>query len=172
MSGHQALPGDFVPTPFRVSLGLLSPSSDTSPLLVCCWSFDPSLPLFSMCIRGLGANTKFGAVVLTASTCGGAVIPALMSRVSDSRGLRYAFSVALAVFAFGSILSLYTTAVPAAKNQLDTTHHTPDSNATQDGAPTADSSGRVLSPFRKRKKKSAATAPADSVDMDKEKEPG
>lgn len=128
--------------------------------------------IFAMCIRGLGANTKFGAVVLTASTCGGAVIPAIMSPVSDSRGLRYAFSVALAVFAFGSILSLYTTAVPAAKEQLDTAHHIPCSDVTDDGTPTRSSSGRVLSTFRKRKKSSVETPSADGVEMDKEKEPG
>ncbi|KAL8886803.1 MAG: hypothetical protein Q9192_006426 [Flavoplaca navasiana] len=75
--------------------------------------------IFAMCLRGLGSRTKMGSVVLTAATSGGAVIPVIMDPVSSSRGIRYGFSVPLAVFAFGLLLPLYTTIIPAAREQVD-----------------------------------------------------
>ncbi|KAL8958296.1 MAG: hypothetical protein Q9193_004617 [Seirophora villosa] len=42
-----------------------------------------------------------------------------MDPVNVSRGIRYGFSVAVAVFAFGLLLPLYTTVVPAARVQVD-----------------------------------------------------
>lgn len=75
--------------------------------------------IFAMCLRGLGCKTRMGAVVLTMATSGGAVIPVIMDPVNGSRGIRYGFSVAVAVFAFGLLLPLYTTVVPAARVQVD-----------------------------------------------------
>ncbi|KAL8979692.1 MAG: hypothetical protein Q9205_005040 [Flavoplaca limonia] len=75
--------------------------------------------IFAMCLRGLGSRTKMGSVVLTAATSGGAVIPVIMDPVSNSRGIRYGFSVPLGVFAFGLLLPLYTTIIPAAREQVD-----------------------------------------------------
>lgn len=72
-----------------------------------------------MCLRGLGARTKDGAVLITASTCGGAIIPVIMKPVTDGRGVRYGFCVIVASFAFGSILPLYTAIFPAVKDQVD-----------------------------------------------------
>ena len=60
-----------------------------------------------------------GSVVLTAATSGGAVIPVIMDPVSNSRGIRYGFSVPLAVFAFGLLLPLYTKIIPPAREQVD-----------------------------------------------------
>ncbi|KAL8829006.1 MAG: hypothetical protein Q9170_006355 [Blastenia crenularia] len=75
--------------------------------------------IFAMCLRGLGSKTRMGSVVLTAATSGGAVIPVIMSPVDDLRGIRYGFCVAVAVFAFGLLLPLYATVVPAARQQVD-----------------------------------------------------
>lgn len=75
-----------------------------------------------MCIRGLGSHTKDGAVLITAATSGGAVIPAIMKGVIDLRGpqsVQYGFCIIVAFFAFGSVLPFYTALVPAAKEQVD-----------------------------------------------------
>ncbi|KAL8758496.1 MAG: hypothetical protein Q9184_003911 [Pyrenodesmia sp. 2 TL-2023] len=82
--------------------------------------------IFAMCLRGLGSKTRMGSVVLTAATSGGAVIPVIMSPVNNARGIRYGFAVPLAVFAFGLLLPLYATAVPAARQQLDPVYKGPD----------------------------------------------
>lgn len=74
---------------------------------------------FAMCIRGLGAYTKTGSILLTAATSGGAVVPAIMSPVTDRRGVQYSFCVVVAFFAFGALLPTYTETVPAAKAQVD-----------------------------------------------------
>ena len=63
-----------------------------------------------------------GAVVLTAATSGGAVIPVIMSPVNDSRGIRYGFCVVVAVFAFGLLLPLYATVITSARHQVDPGH--------------------------------------------------
>lgn len=74
---------------------------------------------FAMCMRGLGAYTKTGSILLTAATSGGAVVPAIMSPVTDRRGVQYSFCVVVAFFAFGSLLSIYTETVRLAKAQVD-----------------------------------------------------
>ena len=78
--------------------------------------------VFSISLRGLGQHTKTGAVLLTAGTSGGAVIPAIMSPVTESQDVKYAFCVVVAVFAFGLCMPLYLEAVPAAKAQVDPVH--------------------------------------------------
>ena len=128
--------------------------------------------IFSMCIRGLGVHTKMGAVALTASTTGGAIIPAVMSRVSDHRGLRYSFAVVLAVFAFGSLLPFYTTVVTAAKNQVDPVHPFPETDATDARPVTSKRASRVLNAIRRRNKDSAETPRVDHVDSEEKREPG
>lgn len=74
---------------------------------------------FAMCIRGLGAHTKDGAILLTMATSGGAVAPAIMNAVINSRGVRYSFCIVVAFFAFGLVLPVFTALVPAAKQQVD-----------------------------------------------------
>ena len=128
--------------------------------------------IFAMCIRGLGAHTKMGAVALTASTSGGAVIPAIMSRVSDNRGLRYSFAVVLAVFAFGSLLPVYTATVPAAKHQVDPVHMSEESHESRASAAKSNRASRVLSLIRRKNRDSADTPRVEHVESDKEKEPG
>lgn len=58
-------------------------------------------------------------MLITAATAGGAIIPPIMSAVDTHRGVRYSFSVVVAVFAFGAVLPLYTTLVPPARRQVD-----------------------------------------------------
>ena len=92
---------------------------------ICLSDADPSLQsgifstTFAMCIRGLGAFTKTGSVLLTAATSGGAVVPAIMSPVSESRGVQYGLCVVVAFFAFGALLPIYAETVPAARAQVD-----------------------------------------------------
>ncbi len=72
-----------------------------------------------MCIRGLGAHTKTGSIVLTAATSGGAVVPAIMGAVNEKRGLQYGFCVAVASFSLAAALPIYVEVVPAAKAHVD-----------------------------------------------------
>lgn len=127
--------------------------------------------IFAMCIRGLGAHTKFGAVALTASTVGGAIIPAIMSPVTDGRGLRYAFAVVVAFFALGSILPIYTAVVPAAKDQVDPVHASHEIDATDARPATPHRAGRMLNVIRRRKKVVGAMPGTDQVERDKKTEP-
>lgn len=79
---------------------------------------------FAMCMRGLGARTKDGAILLTMATSGGAVAPAIMNAVIDSRGVRYAFCIVVSFFAFGIVFPIFTALVPAAKQQVDPVRET------------------------------------------------
>ena len=128
--------------------------------------------IFSMCIRGLGVHTKMGAVALTASTTGGAIIPAVMSRVSDQRGLRYSCAVVLAVFAFGSLLPLYSTVVPAARNQVDPVSPCPETDGTDARPVTSKRASRGWNAVRRINKDSGAIARGGHAHDDKEREPG
>lgn len=74
---------------------------------------------FAMCIRGLGARTKDGAILLTMAASGGAVAPAIMNAVVNSRGVRYSFCIVVSFFAFGLVLPVFTALVQAAKQQVD-----------------------------------------------------
>ncbi|CAO1601017.1 hypothetical protein XANCAGTX0491_004685 [Xanthoria calcicola] len=109
--------------------------------------------IFAMCLRGLGSRTKMGAVVLTAATSGGAVIPVIMEPVNRSRGIRYGFSVPVAVFAFGLLLPLYTTIIPAARQQVDPVFKRRDEPAASEGASTASKVGRSYRNVVKRSKR-------------------
>lgn len=128
--------------------------------------------IFAMCIRGLGGHTKLGAVALTASTSGGAVIPAIMSPVVHQRGVRYAFAVVVAVFAFGSLLPIYTAVVPAAKDQVDPVHRSREEPATSARSTTSSRPSQLCSTIRRRHKSPGKTAREEQVERDKEMEPG
>ena len=126
--------------------------------------------IFAMCIRGLGAHTKLGAMALTASTSGGAVIPAIMSRVTESRGLPDSFAVVVAVFVFGSILPLYTAVVPAAKDQVDPVHQRHVTYATEGRrAATPNRASRVFGAMKRRNTESADIPRTEHVESDGEK---
>ena len=78
--------------------------------------------IFAISMHGLGRQTKLGAILLTAATSGGAVIPGIMSPIATSHGVRYSFCVVVAVFAFGTMMPLYLAISPAAQQQVDPVH--------------------------------------------------
>ncbi|SLM35439.1 Major facilitator superfamily domain, general substrate transporter [Lasallia pustulata] len=78
--------------------------------------------IYAIAIRGLGKHTKMGSALLTAATSGGIIGPVIMSPVSNSRGLQYAFCVVVAIFAFGLVFPPYLLVVPAARAQVDPIH--------------------------------------------------
>ncbi|KAL8636781.1 MAG: hypothetical protein Q9228_005863 [Teloschistes exilis] len=120
--------------------------------------------IFAMCIRGLGARTKMGSVALTAATSGGAVIPVIMSAVKDSHDIRYSFCVAVAVFAFGLLLPLYTTFIPAARQQVDPVHKQSTDDSSADGASQPHGLGRVFSGLVKRNTRSSERATMEHIE--------
>ena len=131
--------------------------------------------IFAMCIRGLGARTKIGSVVLTAATSGGAVIPAIMSPVSDARGLRYSFAVVVAVFAFGTLLPIYVCAVPAAKDQVDPVckrHQSHQTRSRESRPSRRHRANRIFGALRRRNKDPPDVPRTEQVEEDKEKEAG
>ena len=78
--------------------------------------------IFAIALRGLGHHTKNGAVLLTAATSGGAVVPAIMNPITNKHDVQYSFCVVVAVFSFGTLLPIYLSTVPAAKKQVDPVH--------------------------------------------------
>lgn len=108
--------------------------------------------IFAMCLRGLGCKTRMGSVVLTAATSGGAVIRVVMDPVNKSRGIRYGFSVPVAVFAFGLLLPLYTTIVPAARVQVDPVYKRSDGRHSSGRPLTPKKVGRALSGLVSKRK--------------------
>jgi FHS family L-fucose permease-like MFS transporter len=47
--------------------------------------------IFALSLDGLGEDTKLGSSLLVMSIVGGAIIPAIMGRISDAAGIREAF---------------------------------------------------------------------------------
>lgn len=82
--------------------------------------------IYAISIRGLGKHTKTGSALLTAAISGGMIGPAIMSPVSNSKGLQYAYCVVVAIFAFGSVFPFYLVIAPAAKAQVDPIHRLQD----------------------------------------------
>ncbi|KAL8992472.1 MAG: hypothetical protein Q9169_007079 [Polycauliona sp. 2 TL-2023] len=124
--------------------------------------------IFAMCLRGLGSRMKMGSVMLTVATSGGAVIPVIMDPVNSSRGIRYGFSVPLAVFAFGLLLPLYTTIVPAARQQVDPVLKRPANMSSSERPSTARSLRRRLGNVAKRKEQ-VSESPQTEDDERKDK---
>lgn len=106
--------------------------------------------LFAISVRGLGKDTKWGAVILTAATSGGAVLPPIMSPVYKSRGVKYAFVVVAGVFAFGvAAMPAYLQISGAAKKQVDPVL---DGGTILGEAESTGRMGRVFSAVVRRKK--------------------
>ncbi|KAL8687920.1 MAG: hypothetical protein Q9218_006037 [Villophora microphyllina] len=120
--------------------------------------------VFAMCLRGLGGRTKMGSVVLTAATSGGAVIPVIMSAVNDSHSIRYGFCVPVAVFAFGLLLPLYATLVPAARQQVDPVHKRSADDIQSDRPSAPRRLSRVFSALVKRNKRSSEPPTAEHIE--------
>ena len=114
--------------------------------------------IYSISLRGLGHHTKLGAVLVTAATSGGAVIPAVMSPVTTRYGVRYAFCVVVAVFAFGAVMPLYLAVAPAAKRQVDPVQVRRGSILGAEMRPTSSSNraSRILGAVTRRAKKTSS----------------
>ena len=111
--------------------------------------------IYSISLRGLGQHTKLGAVLVTAATSGGAVVPGIMSPVTTRFGVRYAFCVVVAVFSFGAVMPIYLAAVPEAKRQVDPVHTKPNSVLGPEMRPTSSSNraSKIFSAVTRRSKK-------------------
>jgi fucose permease len=78
--------------------------------------------IYAICMRGMGADTKTAAALMTAAISGGAVPPFIQWAVSKTHGIKYSYCVPLAVFAFGMIFPIYLNLLPAARLCVDPTH--------------------------------------------------
>lgn len=56
--------------------------------------------IFALSIKGLGAHTKRGSSLLVMSIIGGAVIPAIMGRISDATNMQTAFIIPLVCYVY------------------------------------------------------------------------
>lgn len=128
---------------------------------------------FAMCMRGLGAYTKTGSILLTTATSGGAVVPAIMSPVTDHRGIQYSFCVVVAFFAFGSLLPIYTEIIPGAKAQVDPVREpslSPDPSTSPPMPPRR--AGRGFGAMVRRKKRSSELPAVEHVEGQLKEWPG
>ena len=119
--------------------------------------------IYAMCLHGLGKHTKMGSILLTAGTCGGAIIPAIMWPVVSDHNVRYAFCVVVAAFSFGALMPIYLSLSPAAKKQVDPVHLRQDSVLGGGGRPrptTPNKASRVFSAVVRRKRKTSSDATA------------
>ncbi|KAL8696059.1 MAG: hypothetical protein Q9224_002993 [Gallowayella concinna] len=128
--------------------------------------------IFAMCLRGLGSRTKMGSVALTAATSGGAVIPVIMTPVNSSRGIRYGFCVPVAIFAFGLLLPLYATVVPAARQQVDPVHKRSDDASSPERPSSPKRLGKILGNVVRRSKRSSDLPQAEHFEGRKTEKPG
>ena len=120
-----------------------------------------------MCLRGLGAFTKTGSVFLTAAISGGAVVPGIMSPITSRLGVQRSLCVAVAAFAFGALLPLYTLLVPAARAQVAPiyTVHIPRDYSSSNECPTSSSRlSKVFSAVVKRKKRLSDLPTANHIE--------
>ena len=120
-----------------------------------------------MCLRGLSTHTKDGAVLLTASISGGAVVPAIMKAVTDHRGpqsVQYGFCVIVAFFAFGSILPFYTALVPMVKRQVDPFRNDSETSVNPELPMTLNRQNRPSSSARRRTKISSDLPTSEHIE--------
>ncbi|KAK5095669.1 hypothetical protein LTS08_008063 [Lithohypha guttulata] len=78
--------------------------------------------VYAISMRGMGDQTFNAAALMTATISSGAVVPPIVWAVRNARGLKYSYSVILAIYCFGSIFALYLNLVPAAIRQVDPVH--------------------------------------------------
>jgi FHS family L-fucose permease-like MFS transporter len=76
--------------------------------------------IFALSLKSLGPYTKLGSSLLVMSIIGGAVVPAIMGKVSDASNIQWAFIVPLICHAYifyfavsGYKPSVATLAIPA-----------------------------------------------------------
>jgi len=123
--------------------------------------------IFAISIRGLGMHTKTSSLLLTAATSGGAIIPGIMSPVTDRYGLQYSFCVVVAVFSLGALMPIYLSLSPAAKKQVDPVHVRQSSILGQQMRPTSSSrASRVFSAVTRRRKTPSESMASDEATVE------
>jgi hypothetical protein len=76
--------------------------------------------VFAQSLRGMGKNTKFASVLITAAISGGSVFAPISNDIAyNGRGAMYAVVVGLAVFAGGTLFPIYLNICPPARKQCD-----------------------------------------------------
>ena len=80
--------------------------------------------IYAICMRGLGEHTKTGSAFMASAISGGAVFSPIQWAVLKGHGIKYSFSVPLAVGIAGWFFALYLNLVPAARHQVDPIHET------------------------------------------------
>ena len=119
--------------------------------------------IFAISIRGMGRQTKWAAVLLTAATSGGAAIPPIMNPLSTKDSLQYAFVVCIAVFAFGTIFPIYLSLNPLAKKQVDPIRTTREPVLGSENRPEGRKrSGKGFHDFMRKGKKDVSTSERSS----------
>ena len=119
--------------------------------------------IFAIAIRGMGRQTKMAAVVLTAATSGGAVVPPIVYPVASARGLQYAFVVCVAAFAFGTVFPIYLAVVPMAKKHVDPVRTTRGPILGSEARPSsAKKASKVFHDIKRRGKKGESGSEASS----------
>jgi fucose permease len=78
--------------------------------------------IYAICMRGLGAHLKTGSAFMASAISGGAVFSPIQWAVLKGHGVKYSYSVPLAVAVTGLVFAFYLNLVPAARNQVDPTH--------------------------------------------------
>ena len=100
------------------------------------------------------------------------MIPAIMSPVTESRGVRYSFVVVVAVFACGSIFPAYLAFTPAAKAQVDPHRRNKVADSMGGGLPSPRPVTRVFSAVTRRKRASSDIPDSEHREIDNEKDTG
>lgn len=119
--------------------------------------------IFAISIRGMGRQTKWAAVLLTAATSGGAVVPPIMNPVNATHGLHYSFVTCVAVYAFGTIFPVYLAVVPAAKKQVDPVRMTRGAIlGSETRPPSSKQASKVFQELRRKGKKHGSTSERSS----------
>ena len=132
--------------------------------------------IYAISLRGLGANTKSGAVYLTAAISGGAIFPVIMYPVTSAYGLRYSFCVVVAASAFGLLFPVYLISVPKARRQVDPVKRrrqaSPVLPMEEPRAPRMKLIGKVPAVVRRRKEERREDGPAVRMEDRLEDWPG
>jgi fucose permease len=76
--------------------------------------------IFAQSLRGMGRNTKFASVLITAAVGGGSIFSPISNDIAHhGRGPTYAVVVGLATFAAGTVFPIWLNVSPLARKQCD-----------------------------------------------------
>ena len=85
------------------SMAAVTTSGATAVWMIVALGFFHSLmfpTIFALSLEGLGRHTKLGASLLVMSIVGGAILPAVMGRISDQSSIQLAFAVPAVCYAY------------------------------------------------------------------------